>query len=82
MKTSQISLLNANTLELHYWFNDQTHTMDAFVQNKCEHELLAIINEIAKVFDVEITVETEPLANGGIKRWFKLLLKKDKNKSL
>jgi hypothetical protein len=39
METSKISLLNANTLELHYWFNDQTHTMDAEAQNKCEREL-------------------------------------------
>jgi len=30
MITSKISLLKANTLELHYWFNDNTHTMDAF----------------------------------------------------
>lgn len=78
METSKISLLNANTLELHYWFNDQTHTMDAFVQNKCERELLAIIGEIAKVFEVEIEIETIPLAEGGLIRWFKLLLKNDK----
>jgi hypothetical protein len=78
MDASKISLLNANTLELHYWFNDQTHTMDAFVQNKCECELLAIIGEIAKVFEVEIEVETIPLAEGGLIRWFKLFLRKDK----
>lgn len=78
METSKISLLNANTLELHYWFNDQTHTMDAFVQNKCERELLAIIEEIAKVFEIAIDIETIPLAEGGLIRWFKLLLKNDK----
>jgi len=77
METSKISLLNANTLELHYWFNEQSHSMDAVVQNKCERELLAIIEEIAKVFDVEVLIETVPLAEGGIIRWFKLLLKKD-----
>jgi hypothetical protein len=75
MDASKISLLNANTLELHYWFTNQSHSMDAIVQNKCERELLAIINEIARVFDVEITIETVPLAEGGIIRWFKLLLK-------
>jgi len=78
MEASKISLLNANTLELHYWFNDQSHSMDAVVQNKCEREFLAIIEEIAKVFDVEALIETIPLAEGGIIRWFKLLLKQDK----
>jgi hypothetical protein len=77
MDASKISLLNANTLELHYWFNDQTHTMDAEVQNKCEREFLAIINEIAKLFNAEVIIETEPLAEGGIKRWFTILLKKE-----
>ncbi|GHV40806.1 hypothetical protein FACS1894179_07950 [Bacteroidia bacterium] len=77
METSKISLLNANTLELHYWFTDQSHSMDAEVQNKCERELLAIINEIAKSFNAEVVIETEPLADGGIKRWFTILLKKE-----
>jgi hypothetical protein len=75
MDTSKISLLSADTVELHYWFNDKSHTMDAVVQNKCEKELLSIINEVAKQFDIEIDILTEPLANGGIRRWFKLFLK-------
>jgi hypothetical protein len=78
MESSQISLLNANTLELHYWFNDKTHSMDAVVQNKCEYELLEFIKRLALTFEVEIIIETEPLAEGGIRRWFKIFSKKDK----
>jgi len=78
MEDSKITLLNANTLELHYWFNDITHSMDAVVQNKCEQEFLAILNEIAKSFNVEILIETEPIAEGGIIRWFKINLKNKK----
>ena len=80
MDKSQISFLNSNTLELHYSLNNESHRMDATVQNKCEYELLAIIKEIALKFDVEISIETVPLAEGGIKRWFKVISKKE-NKS-
>jgi hypothetical protein len=78
METSTISLLKAHTLELHYGFNDQTHTMDAFVLNKCNCETLNIIKEVGRLFFLEVVVETEPLGNGGIKAWFKI---KEKEKS-
>jgi hypothetical protein len=72
MKTTELSLLNANTLELHYWFKDDSHLMDAFIQNKCEYEVLAIMKELSSVFNVEITVETQPFGEGGLLRWFKI----------
>lgn len=34
------AVLNWNTIELHYWFNDDSHTMNAVVLNKCEYEFL------------------------------------------
>ncbi|MDL2322860.1 hypothetical protein LJC52_02635 [Bacteroidales bacterium OttesenSCG-928-A17] len=80
MTTPKISLLNANTLELHYWFKDQTHTMDAIIQNKCESEFLGVITEIAKSLGYDVLIETEPLSEGGLRRWFKILLKKDSDK--
>lgn len=52
--------------------------MDAFTQNKCEFEFLGIIKEIANVLDVEIIIETEPFAEGGLRRWFKILQKGEK----
>jgi hypothetical protein len=70
MKESVNSLLNTNSIELHYWFTDDTHTMNAVVQNRCEYEFLGIAKEIAAVFDTEIIIETEPLAEGGILRRF------------
>jgi hypothetical protein len=73
MENKQSSFLNANTLELHYWLNDGTHSMDAFVQNKCEYEFLGILKEIAASFNAEIIIETEPLADGGLRRWFKII---------
>ena len=81
MEESKLSMLNANTLELHYWFEDESHSMNAFVQNKCEFEFLGIIKEIARSFNSEILIETEPLANGGLKSYFKLISKEEGRKA-
>lgn len=80
-KDAEISILNGNTLELHYWFDDETHTMDAVVQNKCEYELLGVLREIAATFNAEIVIETEPLADGGLRRWFKVVAKEEGKKA-
>ena len=74
------TIADGNSIELHYWFDENTHLMDALVQNKCEYEFLGIINQIASTFKVQITIETEPLADGGLKRWFKIA-SKDENKN-
>ncbi len=81
MTDSKLSLLNANTLELHYWFDDNSHSIDAFVQNKCEYDFLGVIKEIASTFNVEVIVETEPLADGGLRRWFKIISKEENKKA-
>ncbi|HAO08084.1 MAG TPA: hypothetical protein DCQ50_14120 [Chryseobacterium sp.] len=69
------TIITANSIELHYLFTDDTHTMDAVIQNKCEYDFLAIIKAVATTFEVEITIETEPLENGGLKRLFKVITK-------
>lgn len=78
---NKISIIDGNTVEVHYWFNDNTHLMDAFIQNRCEYELLGIIKEISNTFKIEIIVETEPLENGGLRRWFKLASKEENKKA-
>lgn len=82
MSSNEISLLEGNTLELHYWFDDNSHNMDAVIQNKCEYELLGIIKEIATAFDAEIIIETEPLATGGLRRYFKIVSKSEKKSAV
>lgn len=78
---NKISIIDGNTVEVHYWFNDNTHLMDAFIQNRCEYEFLGIIKEISNTFKIEIIVETEPLENGGLRRWFKLASKEENKKA-
>lgn len=66
-----MSILEGNTIELHYWFNDGSHTMSATTFNKCEYEFLGIAKEIAHKLKVDIEIETEPLGEGGLRSWFK-----------
>lgn len=80
-KENSLSLLRGNTLELHYWFENESHTMDAVVQNRCEYEFLGVLKEIAATFSAEIIIETEPLAEGGLRRWFKIIAKEENIKA-
>lgn len=66
-----MSILEGNTIELHYWFNDGSHTMSATTLNKCEYEFLGIAKEIAQKLKVDIEIETEPLGEGGLRSWFR-----------
>lgn len=68
---TDITVLKGNTIELHYWFNDNSHTMNAIVFNKCEYEFLGIAKEISQKLKVDIEIETEPLGEGGLRSWFK-----------
>lgn len=69
------SVLSWNTIELHYCFNDDSHTMNAVVFNKCEYEFLGISKEIAQKLKVDLEIETEPLGEGGLRSWFKFRAK-------
>lgn len=45
-----ISLLDVNTIELHYWLNDDSHLMDAHVFNKCEYEFFGYYSRSIFIF--------------------------------
>lgn len=61
----------ANKIELHYFFRDETHTMNAFVRNECEKELLTIIKEVILSLDIEVDIESEAFKEGGLKEIWK-----------
>jgi len=66
-------LKNANRLELHYYFNDDSHEIDALVRNKCESELLAIIIEVAAILDIDSQLISEVYQQGGFRDFWKIL---------
>ena len=65
----------ANKLELHYYFDDSddSHTMNAFVRNRCEFELLQIYTELQKELELDVKVETEAFEEGGLTELWTLL---------
>lgn len=69
-------------LEIHYYLENQSHSMDAFVKNKSEAELLKLISEITILLDVEIDLEFEAIKQGGIKDIIKYFKKKKNKKQL
>lgn len=69
---------NANKVQLHYWFSDKSHTMDALIHNKCERELLELTKAIASACGVSVKMETEPSARGGLKGWVTIIAKSEK----
>ena len=69
-------------LELHYYLTDESHSMDAFVKNKAEAELLKVFKEISDILELDLSFEIEALNEGGIKEFFKLLKKKKTKKQI
>lgn len=65
-------------LQLHYWFSDKKHAMDALVHNKCERELLELTKALAKVCAVTVNMEVEYNNKGGLKTWLTLSAKTPK----
>jgi uncharacterized membrane-anchored protein YhcB (DUF1043 family) len=68
---------NASKIELHYFFSDESHTMDAVIRNKCEHEFLEIVKHVSTLFNVEFELESEAYAEGGLREWWSLTIKKN-----
>lgn len=63
----------AQKLEIHYYLANQAHSMDAFVRNRCEAELLAIFQDVCSTFDIYLPVETTAYSEGGLKEIWKFL---------
>lgn len=59
--------------QTHYYLANESHAMDAFVRNKCEAELLAILQEVCAIVGSSIKVETVPSEEGGLKEYWKIL---------
>lgn len=59
-----------NNLNTHYLFSDDGHFMDAYIFNKCEYQLLGIIQEVKRLVSADIDVNVQPLSEGSL--WSRL----------
>jgi hypothetical protein len=72
-------MIPASKFQIHYFLNDESHSVDAFVRNYCEAEFLAIAKEVISVLGLEgITIEAEATREGGVKEVLKWIGKNDK----
>lgn len=63
----------SNRLQFHYYFKDNSHTIDSILRNECEKEILHIYKEIASTLGLQLTLETFPTEEGGFKETWKFL---------
>lgn len=56
-----------NKLEIHYYLKNDSHSMDAFIRNKAEKDLLEALRKIGELLDSELQIETEAYQEGGLK---------------
>lgn len=59
--------------EIHYYFSDSSHSMNALIKNRCEAEFLAVATEIADVLGFPFELDCEALREGGVKEVWKAL---------
>ncbi|MBP7809063.1 MAG: hypothetical protein KA163_07210 [Bacteroidia bacterium] len=64
-----------NKLEIHYYLNDDSHAIDAYIRHKCDAEILAIIKELISEFGGNIDVLNEIPSEGGWKDFVKIIKK-------
>lgn len=54
-------------LGIHYYFDDDSHSMNALIRNQMEKNYLDIITEIARILGAEVKIESQAREEGGIK---------------
>ena len=67
--------MNKEHLEIHYYFDDQSHSMEAEIYNKCSEQIVIIFKEIAQILDIKINIEIEGTKEGGLREFFTVIYK-------
>ena len=57
-------------LQIHYYFTDESHSIDAFVRNAMEKDLLNLMKEIANILDVNINIDSEAKKTRKFNRYY------------
>lgn len=59
-------ITQVNKIEIQYHFDDQSHSMNAFVHNECEKEFLLICKELVTILNIQLEIESEALRQGSL----------------
>lgn len=52
--------------QIHYYFDDKSHSMNALVRNRAEKELLDAIQRISDITEQDFQIETQAYSEGGL----------------
>jgi len=66
-------LEKSDSIEFHYLFKDESHTIDSILRNECEKEILLIFNEISNTLGLELKLVTLPTEEGGFRETWKFI---------
>ncbi|EAL1738045.1 hypothetical protein FC358_07330, partial [Campylobacter jejuni] len=66
MEENNLEYIKQN-FQIHYYFDDNSHSMNAFVRNAMEKDFLNFINEIGNILDIKIKLESQAREEGGLK---------------
>ncbi|MDR0510778.1 MAG: hypothetical protein LBH06_06770 [Rikenellaceae bacterium] len=59
---------------IHYFLDNDTHTMDAIIHNELEKQLLKAIQSLQLLFDNKITVKVQAKKEGGLQDNYELII--------
>lgn len=71
MEENNLEYIKQN-FQIHYYFDDNSHSMNAFVRNAMEKELLNLISEVGKTLNIDIQIDSEVKKEGGLIDTFNL----------
>ncbi len=57
---------NIQQMQVHYYFDDESHSMNALVRNRAEKDLLEAIKRVGEVAETEFLIETKAYTEGGL----------------
>ncbi|MGY6121605.1 hypothetical protein ACW9YQ_14765 (plasmid) [Paraburkholderia strydomiana] len=66
-------------LEVHYYLQDELHSMDAIVRNRCEAEFLAAVSHVAHALGVQLRFEATVPQEGGFRDIWRVVASKASN---
>lgn len=72
----------SNSLQFHYYFRDNSHSINSILRNECEKEIIYIFKEISETLGLQLELETLPTEEGGFKETWKFLGKNSAQISL
>jgi hypothetical protein len=63
----------SDRLQFHYYFKDNSHSINSILRNECEKEILHIYKEISDTLGLKLVLESLPTEEGGFKETWRFI---------